>query len=257
MHIIDTHAHLDHVENLPEVLAEASRAGISSIITMGEDLASNQKNFQISRDFSAPRIYPGFGMHPGSVHREEWKPCRDFILEHIADAVAIGEIGLDFWYQWVRKDPVLQEKQKDIFRCQLQIAQEHHLPAVIHSRGAWKESLEITQDVGHAKALFHWYSGPLDVLSGIIESGYYISCSPSLSYSKPSQEAACQAPLERILIETDTPVYYRTDGRKSGFTATPKDVIRTLEALSHLRQVPVEEAAEILNANACRFFELK
>lgn len=253
--MIDTHAHLDHVENLPDVLAAAARAGVSAIIAVGEDLASNRKNLDIRRSFACPRIYLGFGFHPDRVHRQDVEPCLEFIREHLKEAVAIGEIGLDFWYPWVKKDAVLKEKQKAVFRQMLQAAKEGDLPAVIHSRGAWRESLDITREAGVQKAVFHWYSGPLDVLEAILSQGYYVSCSSSLLYSKPSQDVVRATPLDRLLIETDSPVFYRDGG--GGFVASPKDVLKTLECVCRLKGLPDTLAAESLNRNACRCFALK
>ncbi|HPB67387.1 MAG TPA: TatD family hydrolase [Candidatus Omnitrophota bacterium] len=254
--MIDTHAHLDHVENLPEVLAAAVRAGVTAVIAVGEDLASNQKNLHISQSVSRPRIYPGFGFHPDRVHRQDPGPCLEFIQEHIKEAVAIGEIGLDFWYPWVKKEPALKEKQKAVFLRMLQAAKETDRPAVIHSRGAWQESLDMVRDAGIQKAVFHWYSGPLDVLDLILAQGYYVSCSPSLSYSQPSQAVVRAASLDRLLIETDSPVFYRNGDDGPGFIASPQDVLITLDWVCRLKNLPKEAASEVLNQNARRFFAL-
>ena len=254
--MIDTHAHLDHVENLPDVLAAAGDAGVSLIIAVGEDLESNRKNLDISRSSVFPKICLGFGFHPDRVHRQEVGPCLEFIKMHVKEAVAVGEIGLDFWYPWVKKDDALKEKQKAVFRQMLQTAKDSDLPAVIHSRGAWQESLEITREAGVLKAVFHWYSGPLDVLEGILSQGYYVSCSPSLAYSKPAQAVVRATPMNRLLIETDTPVFYRNTEGAGGFVASPKDVLKTLECVCRLKELPKAAAAEVLNRNACRCFAL-
>jgi TatD DNase family protein len=255
--MIDTHAHLDHVEHLPDVLAAAAQAGVSAIIAVGEDLESNQKNLKICQSAPRPRVYLGFGFHPDRAHRQDLEPCLEFIKAHAKEAVAIGEIGLDFWYPWVKIDPALKEKQKAVFRRMLEAAEEWGLPAIIHSRGAWQESLDIARDTGIRKAVFHWYSGPLDVLEAILAQGYYVSCSPSLSYSKPSQAVVRATPLDRLLIETDTPVFYRNSDGGGGFAASPKDVRITLECVCRLKELPQQAAAESLDQNACRCFALK
>lgn len=255
MPIIDTHAHLDQLPNLEEALAEAKAAGVESIVAVGESLEANQKNLAISRTTTEPRIYLALGLHPGKVDLTTSEACLDFVSAHVDEAQAIGEIGLDFWYHSVRKNEAQKDAQRLFFRRQLGLAREHRLPAVIHSRGAWRECFEITREEGITQAVFHWYSGPVDVLDDILAAGYFISASPSLAYSPESREALRRTPAERILVETDCPVYYRSpDG--NGFAATPKDVWKTCAAVVDLKGIKTEEAVEIVNCNARAFFKL-
>ena len=113
-----------------------------------------------------------------------------------------------------------RQKQKDSFSFHLGLAREFDLPIVIHSRGAWRDCLSMAQESGVSRALFHWYSGPVDILDQILEAGFYVSTSPSVAVSPESRRAMAHAPLERILIETDSPVNYK-DGETS-FMAEPK-----------------------------------
>ena len=112
----------------------------------------------------------------------------------------------------------------------------------------------MTKQSGVKKALFHWYSGPLDVLKELLDAGYYVSTSPSVAYSPQSQQAMLAANLERILIETDSPVTYRDE--LGNFKSTPKDVFKTLKALSRLRNMEEGELLEIVNQNAKKFFNI-
>jgi len=114
----------------------------------------------------------------------------------------------------------------------------------------------MVRDAGIQKAVFHWYSGPLDVLDLILAQGYYVSCSPSLSYSQPSQAVVRAASLDRLLIETDSPVFYRNGDDGPGFIASPQDVLITLDWVCRLKNLPKEAASEVLNQNARRFFAL-
>ena len=104
--------------------------------------------------------------------------------------------------------------------------------------------------------MFHWFTGPQDVLDQILRQGYYISCSPSLAYSPQAQAAVRHTPVERLLIETDTPVFYRYADKEGGFVSTPKDVFRTLETYCQLMETTAEEVMDILNANARDLFHL-
>ena len=253
--IIDTHAHLDHIENVEAALSEAAAAGVTDIVAVSVDLKANRRNLELKRSTTRPRVHVALGIHPGNIIPEEVEETLKFIRENIGEAVAIGETGLDYWYKWVKKDEAKREEQRQLFRRHLELAKEFNLPIVIHSRGAWRDCLTMIQAAGVKKAVFHWYSGPVDVLADIIESGYMVSTSPSVAYSPQSREAISQAPIEHTMIETDSPVYYQ-EGEGAGFQATPKDVARTLKAYAALRNVDEMQALKVLNANAQRFFGL-
>lgn len=252
MTIIDTHAHLDQVENLADALQRAHEAGVSDIVCMSVDLPSVEKVLNIPQTYSNPNIHVALGIHPGNIKTEEVDATFDIMRSNISRAKAIGETGLDFWYKWVRKDEDKKSEQRRVFTKHLELAKEFDLPIVIHSRGAWRECLDLTLESGVVKALFHWYSGPLDILKDVLDKGYLVSTSPSVAYSPQSREAMAFAPVEQMLIETDCPVTYK-DG-ESFFQAEPKDVRRTLKALAQLKNCDEESLCSILNANARQFF---
>ncbi len=255
MNIIDSHAHLDQLEDPYRELENAFALGVRAVITMGVDLLSNQRNIKIQKKAQHPPVFLALGLHPGNIKTEEIEENLGFISRHASEAVAIGEIGLDYWYKWVRKDEIKKKEQQEVFSRQLKIALESDLPVVIHSRGAWKDCLRLAREAGIKKANFHWYSGPIKYLEEILSSGYYISAGPALAYSQPLQEAVRYAPLERILLETDTPVFYRTSP-EAGFQAVPKDVWKTLDLISSVLGRPQEELAEIFFNNTLAFFEI-
>jgi len=254
MKTYDTHAHLDHLENLEQALKNADEAGVTAIVAVSMDLESCRKNLEIKCQFSAPKIYIGMGMHPSETNLDTLDECLSLARKHARELTVIGEIGLDFWYKWVRKDQEKKDAQRKAYRAFLELAKELDLPAVIHSRGCWRECLETAREIGTKKAEFHWYSGPVDVLEDIIKEGYYVSTSPSVAYSPQSREAMAAAPIEQTLIETDCPVYYRDENTQEGFKAEPKDVFKTLAAYSRLKGIEQADALKILNQNARNFF---
>jgi len=254
--LIDTHAHLDHLENLKEAFDRAKVEGVESIVAVSEDLESSAKNLKISREFDLPKVHVAMGIHPSEASRDAVVEVAESIRKNKGEIVAIGEIGLDFWYKWVRKDEEKKEEQKEVFRALLNLSKELDLPVIIHSRGAWKHCLEIVKDVGIKKAEFHWYSGPIDILEEILSEGFYVSATPSLGYSPEARAAISHSPIEQILIETDTPVYYRNRETGDGFKSEPKDVFRTLDLLCELKGLGKEEASSIVNANAKKFFNI-
>lgn len=254
MNLIDTHAHLDSVKDIEGAMQRANDAGVSTIVAVGENRQANQKNIELSQQFQQPRIVVALGIHPGNIESDQIDIECDFIQEHIHEAQAIGEIGLDFWYKWVRKDTQKKDEQRQVYRRLLQIAHDHHLPALIHTRGTWREAFEITREMEIQHAVFHWYSGPLDVLEDILAQGYFVSAAPSIAYSPEARSAMEVAPVEQTLIETDSPVYYKNcDG---GLAAEPKDVFCTLKHYALLKQRDAQDLAHILNKNAEKIFGL-
>lgn len=256
MKIIDTHAHLDHLENLDTAIKNAVAAGVEAIVAVSMDLNSCRKNLEIKNSISQPRIALGMGMHPSEAKREDLNACLNLIREHANELSAIGEVGLDFGYKWVRKDQAKKDEQREVFQAFLNLAKELDLPVVIHARGVWRECFETTKASGVRKAVFHWYSGPLDVLKDILQEGYYVSTSPSVAYSPQSRDAMKNAPIEQTLIETDCPVHYQNSEDDPGFEAEPRDVVRTLKAYCALKELNEEQALAILNKNAREFFGL-
>jgi len=252
--VIDTHAHLDHVKDLEEALKSASDAGVKAIIAPGVDLESNRKNLEIKEKFQKPKIYVALGLHPGNIKTEDIEKTFDFIKANVGQAIAIGETGLDYWYRWVRKNDEKKQEQRSVFRRQLELSKEADLPVIIHSRGAWKDCLAITKEMSILKAVFHWYSGPADILKEILDSGYYVSCTPSIAYSPEARAAMEYAPIERTLIETDSPVYFKEG--EGGFYAQPKNVLNTLKIYVGIKNVDQEKALVVLNDNAKKFFSL-
>ncbi|HBR14810.1 MAG TPA: hypothetical protein DD723_04605 [Candidatus Omnitrophica bacterium] len=265
MRLIDTHAHLDHVQNLEAALERAAQAGVEGIVAVSTNLAASRRNLEIKKTYPNPRLYLAMGIHPSDADGQELEECVDLIRAHVDDLAAIGEIGLDFWYKDVKKEEGRKDEQRRVFETLLDLAQELNLPVVVHSRGAWQECYAMVKERRLKKAVFHWYSGPLDVLDKILAKGYYISATPSLAYSSQLREAVSHAPVEQTLIETDCPVYYRSlepsqdqKGEASeGFQAEPKDVFKTLQAYCALKKMEEEAAAEILNRNARELFGIE
>jgi len=107
MKAIDTHAHLDHIEDLDQALNEAHAAGVVGIVTVSEGLISSKRNLEIKKSASVLKIYVGLGIHPGTIKSDEVEECIDFIRQNIHEANAIGEIGLDFWYKFATSGIVI------------------------------------------------------------------------------------------------------------------------------------------------------
>src|SRR4030042_1685821 len=250
LRLIDTHAHLDEMENLEQVLAQAKKAGLAAIIAVGSDIASNAKTLEISGRYPG-FVYPAMGWHPWYIKESEIEASLEFIKANIAKAVAVGEVGLDY-HKRVRA-VADKDLQKRVLRELLKIARDSDKPALIHSRYAWRDAFDMVVEAGLGKAVFHWYTGTSSVLRDIIERGCYVSVTPAVEYHEEHQRAVKEVPLERMLLETDSPVIYAR-GRENEFTSSPADVARSLKGAAALKGVSEEAIAETTTANAKRFF---
>ncbi|MCD4780482.1 MAG: TatD family hydrolase [Candidatus Omnitrophica bacterium] len=258
--MIDTHAHLDHIPDLDSKLSAALEAGVEGVIAVSEDVETSEKNFRIYESYrdSAIRVYLAMGIHPSEAREELLAPCLELIRSHHQDIVAVGEIGLDFWYKWVKKDKSLKDIQRNIYRRLCLLAKEINVPVSIHSRGAWRECFDILKEEAVTKAVFHWYSGPIDVLKDILDQGFFVSTTPAITYSPPLKEAMRYAPIDQTMLETDSPVFYRDkEGDDPGFRAEPKNVRETLRAYAELKGLSQEAVGEKTTRNAKRFFNLE
>jgi TatD DNase family protein len=250
LELIDTHAHLDEIENIERVLDEAKTAGLAAIIAVGSDITSNAKVLEIAANHQG-LVYPALGCHPENIKESEIETNLGFINAHIDEAVAIGEVGLDY-AKWVRTTAD-KDLQKRTLRELLKIARDHDKPALIHSRYAWRDALDAVIEAGLAKAVFHWYTGTSSVLRDIIAHGYYISVTPAVEYHGEHRRAVKEAPLDRLLLETDSPVVYAR-GRENEFMSSPADVVRSLRGAAALRGISKEEIAKSTTENARKLF---
>jgi len=242
--LIDVHAHLDQLEDLLNSLEEARAAGVRGIIGVGMNVESNRKVLEISEK-NKGYVYPAVGYHPWELKVDEVEENLSFIRNHLSGCIALGEIGLDY------KLKVKKEVQWEVFEELLAMALEFNKPVILHCRFSHQHALKMVKERGVKRAVFHWYSGPLSVLEEILAMGYFISATPALRYSPPHQEAIRQAPLAKILLETDTPVNYQ------GLESRPKDVRISLDQVARLKGLDPIEVSKQTTANASRFFEIE
>jgi TatD DNase family protein len=249
--LIDTHAHLDELKNLDLALEEAKKAGVIAIVAVGSNHQSNIKTLEISQKHGH-FVYPAFGLHPwelGNLGAFEIDDNLRFIEQNIASAVAVGEIGLDYDKRVLKV--ASKELQKEVLGRLLNIARKYAKPAIIHSRYAWRDALSLVQNVGIDRAVFHWFTGISSVLKDIIDGGYFVSATPASEYHEEHRRAVKEAPLQRLLLETDCPVTY---GREARYESQPIDVLRGLKAVSQLKGVEEAIIAEQTTRNAIEFF---
>ena len=239
--LIDGHAHLNEIDDIEAALKRAAAAGVVRIVAVGMDIASNRRILEIAAAHP-DLVLPSVGFHPWSIPTESIEATLGFLRTHLASCAALGEVGLDY------KAKVKKPVQWEVFAGVLGLAAEFGKPVIVHSRFSHQRCHRMVTEAGIKTAVFHWYSGPLDLLDRIVADGFFVSCTPALAYSAHHRSAMRHAPLERILIETDCPVEYR------GKVSEPAHLLDTLTHLSRIKEMPIEDVARITSANARAFF---
>ncbi len=253
--LIDTHAHLDEVENLDDAIEKARDCGLIAVIAVGVERESNKRALEISEKYKS-FVFPALGCHPDTLGKTsaEIEAELQFIEDNIPKAVAVGEIGLDYLKRV--REQASKDVQHRVLKDVLQIAGRFGKPVSVHSRYAWKDCFEIVRESGVSKAAFHWYSGPLSVLGEIHRAGFFTSATPAVEYGAEHSQAIKETPFEYLMLETDSPVVYHR-GTDLARPSEPADVAdRVLEAVAKLKGVEPGVAAEITTANAIKFFDL-
>ncbi len=250
--LIDTHAHLEEIENLAAAVTTARQASVTAIITMGSDDASNHTALEIAAKFPG-LVYPALGLHPSRLADIDVDRTLRFITANIDRAVAIGEIGLDY-HKRVRA-LADKELQQGVLRQLLRIAREYRKPVSLHSRYAWYDALRLVVEAQVEKAVFHWYTGTSSVLREIISHGYFLSITPAVTYHEEHRRTARETPLAQLLLETDCPVIYGR-GRDFEFASRPSDAVISLKGIADIKGLSEAEVAAATSANARKLFHL-
>jgi len=245
--LVDSHAHLSDLDDRVGVIRRAREAGVEAVVAVGGNLETSRATLSWADEFEG-YVYPAMGIHPTEWMGDDVEKTLSFIDGNVDRCVAVGEIGLDYWNREARKSEEMREKQREIYKRLLEIAVDHGKPASVHGRGAWEDALELAQEHGPDRIIFHWFSGPLEILRGVLDSGFLISATPAAEFSRDHRAALAEAPLESIVIETDSPVSYH------GKRAEPADILLTLRSLAELKEVPEEEVGEVTTRNARTFF---
>jgi TatD DNase family protein len=241
--LIDTHAHLDEIPDLEGALNRAQDAGVQAVVGVGTDRASNEKILRVADRF--PKfVLPAVGLHPWRLDGADLEANIDFIEKELPGCAALGEVGLDFAIQTPR------ERQEEILCLLLAIAFREKKPVLLHARRAWEEALGLLKSIPVERAIFHWYSGPPDVLQEVFAQGYLISATPAAAHSGRHRQALLATPWSRLVLETDAPEVYE------GKPSEPRDLLKTLHAVSELKHKPPEEAALRTFQNSMDFFRL-
>ena len=254
MLLFDTHAHYDDAQFDPDreaLLAALPGCGVGLVVNPGCDIPTSRKALALAARF--PHVYAAVGYHPencGPYVPEDLDTLRQLAAH--PKAVAIGEIGLD--YYWEENPP--RDFQQQVFRAQLQLAEELELPVIVHDREAHGDSLSIIREFPNLRGVFHCFSGSAEMARELVKLGWMISFTGVLTYknARKALETADAVPLEHLMIETDSP--YMAPVPNRGKRNDSRNVSFICQKLAEVKGISPEDCAHITTENGKRFFRI-
>ena len=252
--LFDTHAHYDSHQfdsDRDAVLSALPGQGVELVVNPGCDLASSAKAVELAGQY--PFLYAAVGVHPEDCG--SWTDGDVDSLRSLAarpKVVAIGEIGLD--YYWKENPP--RPLQQQVFRAQMTLARELDLPVIVHDRDAHGDCMDIVREFPEVRGVFHCFSGSVEMAQELVRQGWMISFTGVLTYpnARKAVEAAQAVPLDRLMVETDSPymapVPHRGKRNHSGY------VVHTCQRLAEIKGIDPEQCSRITLENGRRFFQI-
>lgn len=253
--LVDTHAHLQDEAfdaDRAEVIQRAIDSGVGRIINIGDTIESSAHSVKLAEDYKA--IYAAVGIHPQEAGT--MLPSHDALLAawaQLPKVVAIGEIGLDYHYENVSR-----QRQKEVFIRQLDIARQMHLPVSVHDREAHGDMMDILAKEGKGlTGVIHCFSGSWEMARELLRKGWYIGIDGPLTFKNSAKlpEIVQQVPLDRLLVETDSP--YLAPVPKRGKRNEPSFVYYVAKKAAELRGMEFEEFAAATTRNAQTLFGIE
>ncbi|MCY4512935.1 MAG: TatD family hydrolase [Bdellovibrionales bacterium] len=246
----DTHTHLDKLTDPKQILEKARSEGVRRMITVGTEPEDWPEVLRLSSQF-ASEVFGTLGMHP---HRADCfnEECEIFLKKHLSDPsiVAVGEIGLDYYYEHSPKDI-----QKETFVRQMSLAEEEGLPVEIHTRDAEEDTLAVLKEFqGRVQGILHCFTGSYGMAQKALDLGYNISFSGIVTFKKSQelQETCKKIPLNRLHIETDAP--YLAPIPYRGKENQPSWVVYVARKVCELHNVTEELLSRQLEENTLKMF---
>ena len=252
--LFDTHAHMNdpaYDNDREEVLLGLKDKGVELMMNVGCCLESSRDCIAMAEKY--PFVYASVGSHPDSADE-----VNDAVLEEYKKLCklhnkvkAIGEIGLDYYYE-----DIPREVQKQAFRMQMELAQELDMPVIVHEREAHDDGMRIVKEFKNVTGVFHCYSGSAEMARQLVDLGWYIGFTGVLTFknARKAVETAERIPLDRIVLETDCPFMAPVPFR--GKRNDPGYLYLMAERLAELRNISVEEVHRITTENGKRLYRI-
>ena len=247
--MIDTHCHIykEYYNDIESIIKNMEN---NIIIVSGTNNDNNKEVLELCKKYK--NVYGTLGIHPEEIDNIS-DDSFEFIKEHINDdkIVAIGEIGLDYYYQNENK-----EKQKEIFTKQLELAKRYRKPVVIHTRDAMSDTIEIIKNYKELKKDIHCYSGSVESAIELIKLNCRLGIGGVLTFknSKKLQDVVENIDIKYLLLETDSP--YLSPEPLRGKTNEPHNIIYVAKKISEIKCIKLEDVLSITTSNAISQFDL-
>lgn len=250
----DTHAHYDSSKfsnDRDEVIRSTYQSGVSLIVDPGDTLERSRNTVALANQYDF--IYAAVGVHP-----EEYETWTDGTVAHLRElagnskVVAIGEIGLDYYW-----DKEHKELQKQMFRAQIELALELDLPIIVHDREAHGDCFSIVCDYPQLRGVFHCYSGSADMAKELIKRGWYLGFDGPITYknNQKAMEVLAVTPLDRIVLETDSP--YLSPVPNRGKRNDSRNLPYIAAVVAREKGISVEEVAAITFENGKKLYGIR
>jgi TatD DNase family protein len=256
--LVDTHCHLDmhaYFEDLDAILQDAFVHNVHAVASIGTDVDSSVRAVELARKY--PMVSATVGIHPHDVDNitdRTYPILADLVQKNKDHIVGYGEIGLDY----VKLHSTI-ENQRIHFRNQLALANELHLPVIIHDRDAHEDTLMILREAGPLQfgGIMHCFSGDFEFAQKILDLGLHISIPGTVTFKNADllREVAQKIPLSSLLLETDGP--FLTPHPHRGKRNEPLFLLYTAQKIAELRNISMEEIAHQTTLNAIALFRLQ
>lgn len=257
--LIDTHAHLnfpDYQEDLDLVIKNALTAKVNKIICVSSNVADSQKAVEIARKYPGV-VYAAVGIHPQQTDPENPEPLDKQVeklteLAKSKEVVAVGECGLDYSPAPPNEKDRSVNDQATLFKSQIGLAKNLGLPLIIHTRKAFDNTVSILSEYQNLRGVFHCYYNGKNGINKVEELGFLFGIDGNLTYDTGLQNVASFIPLEKIILETDSPFLAPEPLR--GSRNEPENVRITASKLAEIKNVDVDKIEEITTKNAQKLF---
>lgn len=253
--MIDTHCHIDEAAfdaDREEVIARQRESGVEAMIVPGVNVASIETVLQVCHAHPG-YCYPALGLHPEDVKdnwREQLTIVERAIRENGNELVAIGEIGLDYYW-----DKSYKEAQQIVLRQQMELAKELDLPVILHNRESTEDILRIAKEVG-GRGVFHCFNGSRETAQQILDLGFYLGIGGVLTFKNSKLAEKLEiVPLDRLLLETDAP--YMAPVPHRGERNESRLMVHVVDKLAEVYNCSKEAIIEATNTNARQLFGIK
>ena len=250
----DTHAHYDSSKfdaDRDAVLCALPESGVTLVVDPGDNAERSRRAVELAQQY--PHVYAAVGWHPEEA--ENWDENSLPAIRELAKqpkVCAIGEVGLDYYW-----DTTYRERQKEMFRAQIELALELDLPVIVHDREAHGDSLEIVRDYPALRGVFHCFSVSVEIAQELLRRGWYLGFDGPITYKNAARapEVIRICPMERILLETDSPYLAPVPNR--GQRNDSRNLPYIAATVARIKDMPVEAVAAQTMENGKKLFGIR